>query len=119
MVRRYPFGRSRRLRGRRDFERVFADRCSAGDSRLVVYVHKNGLDAPRLGISVGKRVGNAVARNRLKRVIRESFRLSQHVIPPGLDIVCVGKPADDPCVESYKVSLLRLIGIAAKKLARR
>ena len=63
------------------------NRRSARDDNLIVYAFQNGLDYPRLGISIGKSAGNAVIRNRLKRLIRETFRLNQHTISAGFDYV--------------------------------
>lgn len=77
------------LRRRADFSRVLAQRRRAADSLLVVYVAENELAWSRLGISVAKRVGNAVARNYTRRRIRESFRTGKSELPCGLDIVCV------------------------------
>ncbi len=117
------FRRFQRLGRRRDFARVFDRRCSAADSRLVVYVDANGLTNSRLGLSVGKRVGGAVARHRIKRLIREAFRLSQHELGGGLDIVCVVKPTDcNPWasgrMDDYRGSLVRLTESAHRKLRR-
>lgn len=119
MTRRYRLSREQHLRRRRDFDRVFADRCSAGDPRMVVYVVRNGLDLTRLGMSVSKRLGKAVQRNRIRRIIRESFRLGQHDIPTGMDIVCVAKAVSEPRLEDYQPSLVRLAGMAITKLKRR
>ncbi len=59
---------------------------------MVVHGVANGLDYPRLGLSVGRRVGNAVQRNRVKRMVREAFRLQQHDYAVGYDLVVVVRP---------------------------
>jgi len=53
---------------------------------------KNPQGIVRLGIAVGKRAGNACARNRIKRGLREYFRLNRHKMPPGMDIVFIASP---------------------------
>ena len=117
--RRYALGRSRRIKRRRDFERLFAIRCSAGNALLVVYVTQNELGTSRLGVSVSRRIGGGVKRNRIKRLIREAFRLSQHDIPPDLDVLCIARPVERPGLDAYRQSLMRLVHIAAGKLRRR
>ena len=109
------FRRRHRIGHARDFQRIFAARCSAGDERLVVYVAANGQDHSRLGLSVNKRVGNAVARNRIKRLIREAFRLDQHDLPAGYDVVCVAKQTKDPTLEGYRDSLGKLMAAAIRR----
>jgi len=59
----------------------------------VIYVLPNRINITRLGLTVSKKVGKSVKRNRVKRLIRESFRLSQKQIMPGYDIVVVAKPS--------------------------
>ena len=100
---------------RRDFARVFDGKCKAADAVLVVYAVRNDLNWSRIGISVGKRIGNAVRRHYVKRRIREAFRKNKADLPRGLDIVCVARPpADDPNVDLC-ASLCALIARAASR----
>ncbi len=94
---RYPgdrsFRRSQRLTAAAEFQRVFRDgRRSADDCFTVLFCH-NKRDQPRLGLAIAKRrVRRAVARNRLKRLVRESFRAAAPSLPP-MDIVVLAGPA--------------------------
>jgi ribonuclease P protein component len=58
---------------------------------IVIYVLKNRFGTNRLGITVNKKVGKSVKRNRMKRLIRESYRFLEDFIPSGLDIVFVAR----------------------------
>lgn len=59
----------------------------------MVYAFNRGEDSPpRLGLSVGKRVGGAVERNRVKRVLREEFSRMQARLSPGVDYVIIARP---------------------------
>lgn len=119
MTRRFAFRPRQRLRRQRDFDRVFARRCSAGDRLLVVHVEAGDLEWTRLGIKAGRRVGGAVTRSRVRRRLREAFRLKQHDLPAGLDVVCVVRsPAAAASVEDFSRSLETLIARAAAKLSR-
>jgi ribonuclease P protein component len=73
-----------------DFRRAFERRRSVSDATMIVYGAENGRDHPRLGISVGrKKIRSAAARNRVKRLLREAFRLSKADLPAGIDLVVV------------------------------
>src|SRR5207237_5510181 len=77
----------RRLRRKADFEAAYARGRRLGDGFFAVTVYSNSLGWPRLGLAVAVRAaGGAVERNRIRRIVRESFRLHQHEIP-ALDLV--------------------------------
>jgi ribonuclease P protein component len=116
---RLGFTKQQRIRRDHDFQRIFRARCSAGSAELVVYVDHapDGVGFARLGVRAGKRLGNAVQRNRARRRVKEAFRLRQHELPP-LDLVCVIRRTGVD-LATYEALLLRLTRIAADKLARR
>lgn len=84
----------RRLSRSGDFERVYREGRSNANRYLVVYSFPRGeRDQPRLGISVGRKVGGAVARNQVKRMLREAFWSCSDDLTPGHDYVIVARPA--------------------------
>jgi ribonuclease P protein component len=87
---RATFRRHERIKDPAAFRRAFERKRSASDPFLVVYGVENGLDHPRLGISVSrKKVRRAHDRNRVKRLLREAFRLGKSELPAGVDLVVV------------------------------
>ena len=85
------FQRNVRLTQKADFNRVFAGAKKISDRYFTVLIRVNELSYPRLGLAVSKKVAkSAVVRNRIKRLIRESFRLQQHNLN-GLDIVVIAR----------------------------
>lgn len=75
----------------RDFKRLYYKGGNVGSDILVIYYKKNKLSHNRLGITVGTKIGGAVVRNRIKRLIRESYRLIESEICPYYDIVVVAR----------------------------
>ncbi len=81
-----------RLHSAPEFERVYKSGSRAGDSLFGISALRNDVGHARLGLSIGgKAVGNAVRRNRLRRLLREQFRLCQAGLP-ALDIVITARP---------------------------
>ncbi len=91
-AKRFSFPKSKRLVSNRQFKAVLDRRLAVSDELLLLYIAANDLGCRRLGISVGKSCGNAVVRNRLKRLLREAFRQSQDQIPAGLDYLLMISP---------------------------
>ncbi|HTX23061.1 MAG TPA: ribonuclease P protein component [Steroidobacteraceae bacterium] len=89
---RLGFPPRRRLRRKSDFERVYARGRRWGDGFFAIIVSANRTGEARLGLAVAvKTVGSSVERNRIRRVIRETFRLRQHELP-GVDLVVSARP---------------------------
>jgi ribonuclease P protein component len=101
-----------------DFHAVYDRRRSAADGTLVVYAKENGLPHSRLGLSVSKKFGNAVRRNRIRRLMREAYRLSKEDIPPGYDLVLIPRPLEEYALEPFRLSLVKLAKQAVKKIER-
>ena len=81
------------LKNNRDFQKTYRKGKFKAGRFLVVYAKNNGLEINRIGISVGKRFGNSVQRNRIKRLIRESFRKYDEKVLKGYDFVVSVKAA--------------------------
>ena len=74
-----------------DFLRIYRRGKSAADSHGMWYVSPNRLGTVRLGLTTSKKIGNAVARNRARRVLRAAFREVYPMIRPGFDIILVAR----------------------------
>jgi len=116
--RNFRFRKAEHLRRPSDFRRVYEQRCAASDVWLLVQACPNELPFSRLGLSVSRKYGGAVKRNRLRRLYREAFRLSKHELPKGLDLVLIPRSPNEPSLELLKQSLKTLAQQAARRLAR-
>ena len=81
-----------RLSHKREFDRLFQRGKVFRTPIVIIRALPNGLGASRIGISVGRRAGNAVRRNRIKRLLREAYRLNKPVLSLPCDIVIVPRP---------------------------
>ena len=89
---RHTFREHERIKRRGDFERVTKEGKSVSDGLLRLRAAPNGLPHGRLGIIVSKRMSKlSPERNRMKRLIREAYRLNKHAFPPGMDWVAIPK----------------------------
>jgi len=114
----HRFPKELRLRKQAEFDRVYQARIFAADAVLIVNGYASGLDHPRLGLSVSRKAGNAVVRNRWKRRIREAFRLSKSQLPPGIDLVVRPQKGAEPDFHAISRSLPALAERIVRKLRR-
>lgn len=93
LLKRLFFKKDQRLRTNEQFKAVLDRNCCVRNSDLLLFMAENDCKYPRLGVSVSKSCGNAVVRNRVKRLLRESFRQNQHKIAQSYDyLVIAAKP---------------------------
>ena len=115
---RNTFRKAEHLRRPSEFRRVYDRRCFAAGAGLTIYGCANQLAFTRVGFSVGRKIGNAVARNRLRRLLREAFRLGRDRLPVGFDLVLVPRTVAIPGLHDLQDTLASLCAELASRLAR-
>lgn len=117
MPKAFAHPRNRRIVAKNDFERAFKEGSRARGSILLVVARPNGLDRTRLGLSVGRSIWKgAVQRNRIRRIFRESFRLSYADLPSGVDLVLI--PAAPKLVPKLEATRAELVMLSRKAVRR-
>ncbi len=91
------YGPRRRLRRASEFDAVFKRGARLAGRLFLLIVAPNGLGRDRLGLAVSRKVGGSVARTRVRRLLRESFRRLASGERPGLDLVVVARPELAAC----------------------
>jgi len=121
---RFFFGKSQRIVREQAFRSLLARKCFICSGLLRLYAAPNEQQGPRFGVSVGRKCGNAVRRNRLKRLARQAFRLHQHDLPGGRDyllIITAAKPIhkdQSAPLTDYAVFEMQFLNMA-KSLSKR
>ncbi len=82
---------SESLKKNPDFQNVYRRGKSCANRYFVMYTLENGTGGNRIGISVSKKVGNSVVRHRVKRLVREAYRLQEEKFASGLDLVVIAR----------------------------
>ncbi len=114
-----------RLSRSAEFERVYRHGRSVANRQLVLYAFPNtSTQRPRLGLSVSRKVGGAVQRNKVKRLLREAFSHAEDELVAGQDIVVVARPpagelAEREGLAGVDAALAELIGKAGLRQASR
>jgi len=104
------FTKSERLLKKNEFQKVFDEDRTFRNNELLVYALPNGMDKSRIGLVVGKKVGNAVRRNRIKRILREAFRLNKGLLRFGVDLVLIPRPGlTSPTLSAIEDGFKRLL----------
>ena len=100
--------RSYRVTLKKDFANIFSTGARRTVGPLLFHLSVNTIGHSRLGLSIPKRVGNAVRRNSIKRRCREAFRLSKDALP-NLDIIITVSPHEELSMDGYTQLLLKAI----------
>ncbi len=90
-MKKHSFGKRDRIRKRKDFLRIYQKGIRTSSKNFITILSSNQTGTRRLGITVTKSVGNSVKRNRVKRLLREFFRLNKDKLPDSQDMVIIVK----------------------------
>ncbi|MBN2589508.1 MAG: ribonuclease P protein component [Sedimentisphaerales bacterium] len=106
----YSFSKEKRICSNNQFVSILKNGKCVRSRLFAIYIAPNECGFSRLGISVGKSFGNAVKRNRIKRLVREAFRLNQNEIPCGYDyLVLIKKKIEQPTFEQIQEAFLSIV----------
>ena len=106
----HKFTKKEHLLKGKQYDAVFKNGRSVRDDQLRIQNAPNGLDYSRIGLVVGRKVGNAVRRNRVKRLFREVFRLNREGLPKGFDFVFLPVPGyQDDSLQDCEARIVRLL----------
>ncbi|MFK7758585.1 MAG: ribonuclease P protein component [Phycisphaerales bacterium] len=113
-----------RVRTAEEFDLVFGYKVRKSRGAMTVFIKPNGLGEHRLGLSVGRRVGNAVVRGKVKRMIREAFRHERSGIPMasdgcGYDLVVSVRPHEAASLEVWREWFCGSVGAAIRVVEKR
>lgn len=113
-------GPAERVRTRSDFGALFRGGRRGGDGVVRVIIAKNGLEQTRIAAAVQKRYGNAVRRNRLRRLYKEAFRHEKERLPQGYDVVCSPpRGTGYPALPELRASLVKVVAQTVARLEER
>ena len=106
---------SESLKKNEDFRNVYKTGRYAAEKELILHVKKNGLDINRIGISVTKKTGNSVVRHRIRRLVKEAYRLNEEKFSRGYDLVFSARKDTKDCtylsIESVIFRLMKRTGV--------
>lgn len=96
------------VKSSREFTRTIKRGKSSSDNYILIFIYPNHLKTNKIGISIGKKVGNSVVRNKVKRLIKENYRLIEEDLKTGYDIIFIPREAcKDADFWNIKKSILK------------
>lgn len=117
------FARKCRLNLAKQYAAVYEAKARKGRGPLTVYAMPNGLTYARLGLAISRKVGSAVVRTRVKRMLREAFRHEQHGMPSGAkgsyDVVVNARAHDKGTLAEYREWLMGAVAALHKEWEKR
>lgn len=115
---RHTFRKSQQIRSSLEYADIFEQKVRASNPCLLIYGRKSPTSWSRIGLSVSRKHGNSIRRHRLRRLLREAFRLSQHQLPQGYDWILIPKVSNQHTVPQFQSALVEITSRIAKKLNR-
>ena len=96
-----------KIKENKDFVNLYKRGKFVAGKAVTVYYRKNGKGKTRLGITTGKKIGNAVTRSRCRRIIRAAYRENENLFPKGYDYVIVARPGCGECKSTQISSFMK------------